>query len=175
MAGEVLSWETKGMPEFRQLLENMEEKGAEGALKGAHDWLDYTNEIAQRNVPVDTGALADSNGVDKTSSGGSIFYRAAHALSVHFGYDRRLITPKHRKALRWEGTGDKAKFQGRLDRLNKRGRRKDIRWFFSKGHYIPARANRSKPNPWLFNAIRAAIEFLPDFMLDGFNKAIGGG
>lgn len=174
MARDILSWDTKGLPEFQDLLDDMGEKGAEGALDGCHDWLDYTFEIAQRNVPVDTGDLAGSGDVNKTRWGGSIFYKAAHALAVHFGYVRHLIKPKRKDALRWEAK-EGGKFKGRLDRLNKRGRRKDIKWAFSKGHMVPGRSNRSKPQPWLDNAIRAALEFLPDFMLDGFNKKVGGG
>lgn len=174
MPREVLSFNAAGMPELQDLLNRMEGKGADGALEGAHNWLDFTFEVAQRNVPVDTGELAGSGEVIKTRKGGSILYRALHAAAVHWGYIRHLIKPKRGKALRWEAE-EGGRYQGRLDRLNKRGSRKDIRWAFSKGHFVPKRASRTLPQPWLENAVRGSLQYLAQFMVEGFDKAIKGG
>lgn len=150
----VISFNTKGMPELKELLDRMKGAGREAALDGIHDWLDFTAEVAEGIVPEGkTGNLARTQKVIKTQDGGSIVYDANYAAAVHFGYVQHPVAPVRRKALHWKING------------------KD---FFSKGHDVPKKTKRSKPNPWLFNAVNNSMQYLKDFILDAYEKKIGG-
>lgn len=159
--------QVKGLEELKDLLERMGEEGRQAAIQGIQEWTDYSYEVSQQLVPVDTGALAGSGQVEKDETGASIRYTAPHAAAVHYGYVRHYVAPRTRKALRWEA--------GRIERLSSRGSRKNASWQFSKGHCVPAREARSRPNPWLFNAVNRSLQYLKPFILGEYNKIVEAG
>lgn len=164
MAGRVMSMSSSGIPGLKELLANMDEKGAAAVLDGVHDWGDYVYDIEQQVCPTDSGNLALGTELIKTDQGVRLRNAVPYARPVHFGYKRHFVKPKRRKALKWE--------VGRKERLSVKGKRKDAKFAFSKGHYVPKDAARSKPNPWMFNAWDRAMPALKEFILEAFNKII---
>lgn len=161
MAG-VIEFKVENMDGVQDLLARMEERGASAAVDGIHRWLEYTFEVSQQVVPKDSGHLADTGEVIKTQRGGAIRYTANYARSVHDGYRRHFVEPRRRRALRWEPE--------RKSRLAAKGSRSSAKWAFSKGHYVPAKASRSKPNPWLRNSVRKTLSFLGEFILEEWRE-----
>ena len=150
------------MERLRPLIKRMEENGAEAIIHGIWDWADFVFEIAQRIVPTDTGLLASTGEVIKNKTGASIVYTSHYARAVHYGYVRHFVRPRHRKALAWE--------PGRGGRLAAGGKPGALA--FSKGHFVPKRAPRSKPNPWLLNSVAKGRPHLGDYLLDSYRREV---
>ena len=166
MPAPVISHEVKGLEEVEALLQRLDEEGFKKALKGYQNWGDWVCDVAQQTAPTDKGELASTGKIKYTSTGFIILYTSGHARAVHYGYVRHFVRPKHRKVLRWE--------VDRKGRLSVKKPLKQAQFAYSKGHYVPGRKARSKPNPWLFKAIDAGVPHLKTFILEEFNKIEGG-
>jgi hypothetical protein len=168
-----IEFEEEGLDELIEFIDMLGDEGIEAAKRGHKNWAEYTFEVSIDACPKDKGGLVDSGDM-KVEDGGLtviIQYTAPYAAAVHDGYVQHFIAPKHREALRWESeTG--GRYAGRVDRLNRRGRRKDVKWAFSKGHQVPARKLRSKPNPWLSNSVDATEHLQGDFIFEELDPLI---
>ncbi len=158
MAGISFGSEGPAFSEILKVLKRLPAEAYPAAIEGVHNWFNDTFDVAQQIVPTDKGFLGSSGDVIENPDGGEIVYTAPYAAAVHDGYARHWVEPKRRKVLAWE--------VGRKGRLEAKRSRKSGKMAFSKGHFVPARAQRSKPQPWLMNSVRKMFPHLADYIID---------
>ena len=143
--------------ELKEWMDKMPDELDDAVIRGTRNYAIDLFNLTQELCPVDTGQLRRSGQLVIRKYGFKITYGgvlAPYAAAVHFGYKQHWIAPKHKKVLAWVVKG-----RGMCTpNKSKRGL-----CAFSKGHYVP-RSGRSKPNPWVFNALFK--------MKDGWKKAI---
>ncbi len=135
------------LSELNKYIDKFPDKIDKSIEIGTREYAIKLYNLTQELCPADTGQLRMSGDLDIYKMGFRITYggvKAPYAAAVHFGYKRHFIAPKYKKALAWvkEGQGDCTKNK------SKRGL-----CYFSKGHYVPKNKNKSKPNPFIYNAI----------------------
>ena len=130
-----------GLEDLQKFLQDVAKRSPEALHTGSKNFMITVFNQSQRECPVDTGMLRESGHIDIGTDEVSITYSAPYAAAVHWGYKRHLILPVRRKWLRWE--------VGRIQRLSAHGPRKNAKYAFSKGHFVPRARAHSKAQPFL--------------------------
>lgn len=130
----VVSMNVKGMERVQEALNSMDERMVNAVHTFLQEWGLYAYNATQEACPVDTGLLAESGSLNVMEDRVAIVYAAPYARFVEFGWQRTApITPKSRKALRWEP--DRV---GRLGAQAQKGGSIDPRFVFATKVVKPA-------------------------------------
>lgn len=130
-------------------LKQVAEKYPEAFHAGTVDFMTGVYQDSQVKCPADTGVLRESGVLDVGKHSVLIKYTAPYAAAVHDGYKRHWVAPRRRKFLRWE--------IGRIARLSSHGSRKNAKFAFSRGHFVPRDRPHTQPNPYLMGPFNSAL------------------